>query len=140
MGLVVLADSVSLEGQLTPWSRSSDEGHTNTRHSCASCGNIIYGDSSASPGIWKLQAGLLEDTSGLHPGVHIWTCRKQGWVVLPEDATSYDTQPEDLSELLLWVTGFVMPKVSASVVLFSVSGPAINTVVMSLPSFVLHLF
>lgn len=100
MGLVIPADFVALEGECTAWTRTSDDGHTNTRHSCSQCGNIIYGDSSATPGIWKLQAGLLEDTSGLRPNVHLWTRRKQGWVSLPEDATAFDTQPQDLSELL----------------------------------------
>ncbi len=105
MGLVVMADTVSIEGELTAWKRTSDDGNTNTRFSCASCTNIIYGDSTASPGIWKLQAGLLDDTSKLRPGVHIWTCRKQGWVELPADAACYDTQPDDLSELLAAATG-----------------------------------
>ena len=100
MGLIVLGDTVSVAGDLTPWTRTSDDGHTNTRHSCAGCGNIIYGDSSASPGVWKLQAGILDDTSGLSPHVHLWTCRKQDWVTLPADAAQFDTQPEDLSELL----------------------------------------
>jgi hypothetical protein len=100
MGLVVMADTVSIKGDLTTWARTSDDGQTNTRYSCASCGNIIYGDSTASPGIWKLQAGLLEDTSGICPGVHIWTCRKQGWVELPPGAAAFDTQPDNLADLL----------------------------------------
>lgn len=71
MGLVVAADTVTVAGELSAWTRSSDEGHSNTRHSCAGCGNIIYGDSTATPGIWKLQAGLLDDTSALRPNVHL---------------------------------------------------------------------
>ncbi|MEE4192733.1 MAG: GFA family protein [Halieaceae bacterium] len=100
MGLVMAADHVAVAGDLTPWTRTSDDGHSNTRHSCSQCGNIIYGDSSATPGLWKLQAGLLEDTSQLRPNIHLWTRRKQAWVTLPEDATCFDTQPDDLSELL----------------------------------------
>ena len=100
MGLVVAADTVSISGTLTSWTRHSDEGHSNTRHSCATCGNIIYGDSSASPGILKLQAGLLENTAGLEPDVHIWTCRKQAWVVLPAGVPVYEHQPDNLGELL----------------------------------------
>lgn len=100
MGLVIAGDAVNIEGELSPWARTSDEGNTNTRHSCPHCGNIIYGDSSATPGIWRLQAGLLEDTRDLRPDVHIWTCRKQDWVQIPADALTYDTQPDDLGELL----------------------------------------
>ncbi len=100
MGLVISADHVAIDGECSTWTRSSDEGHTNTRHSCSQCGNIIYGDSSASPGIWKLQAGLLDDTSRLRPDVHLWVRRKQAWISLPDDATCFDTQPQDLSTLL----------------------------------------
>ena len=99
------ADTVRIEGNLAPWTRSSDKGHVNTRYSCADCGNIIYGDSSSSPGILKVQAGLLEDTSDVRPGVHIWTCRKQGWVILPAGVPAYERQPEDLGELLAVATG-----------------------------------
>jgi hypothetical protein len=105
MGLVVAGDAVRIQGKLTSWTRGSDDGHVNTRHSCSDCGNIIYGDSSASPGLLKVQAGLLEYTSDVRPGVHIWTCRKQAWVLLPDDTPSYERQPEDLGELLAVATG-----------------------------------
>ena len=100
MGLVCLADGVLLNGKLSSWTRTSEDGHTNTRYSCADCGNIIYGASTASEGLWKLQTGLLEDTAELHPEVHIWICRKQQWISLPADVPVYERQPTDLSDLL----------------------------------------
>jgi hypothetical protein len=100
MGLVCLADGIKISGQLSDWTRTSEDSHTNTRYSCADCGNIIYGASTASEGLWKLQTGLLEDTAELRPEVHIWICRKQQWISLPADVPVYERQPGDLTDLL----------------------------------------
>lgn len=43
-----------------------------------------------------MKAGSLDDTSGLKPVAHIWTARKQPWVILDETVLSYDTQPDNL--------------------------------------------
>lgn len=99
MGLIVPVEALTLQGELTPWSRISDQGNTNTRYSCASCGNIIYGADDSGTDLAKLQAGTLEDTGDVEPGVHIWTCSKQPWVTLPPNAPLFETQPEDPLEL-----------------------------------------
>lgn len=99
MGLVVSTESLDVRGPLTPWSRVSEEGNTNTRYSCAECGNIIYGIGNTNPELAKLQAGTLEDTSEVEPDVHLWTCRKQPWVSLPEGASAFETQPADAAAL-----------------------------------------
>jgi hypothetical protein len=95
MGLVVATQALKLEGALTSWARESEQGNTNTRYSCASCGNIIYGIGDTIPDLAKLQAGTLEDTSAVEPEVHIWTITKQPWLVLPEFVHKFETQPND---------------------------------------------
>lgn len=100
LGMVVMTDSLDVQGALTAWTRVSDRGRENTRYSCAACGNIIYGIGADSPELAKLQAGTLEDTSGVLPEVHMWTCSKQPWLQLPPDVTCFDTQPEDPLEML----------------------------------------
>ena len=100
MGLVIVADTLQVKGELTPWSRTSDEGNTNTRYSCASCGNIIYGTGESNPELAKLQAGTLDDTSAVEPEVHMWTLNKQPWLTLPTNARQFETQPDDPMELL----------------------------------------
>ena len=71
---------------------------TPLRGSCQ-CGNIIYGIGDTNPELAKLQAGTLEDTRSVEPDVHMWTCRKQPWVSLPEGASVFETQPEDAAAL-----------------------------------------
>jgi len=100
MGLIVPTDALQVEGELSAWSRGSDEGNTNTRYSCADCGNIIYGVGDSAPTLAKVQAGLLEDTSEIEPEVYIFARSKQPWVTLPAKARPFDTQPSDSMELL----------------------------------------
>ena len=100
LGLVVATDSLDVQGALTQWSRVSAEGNTNTRYSCADCGNIIYGIGNTSPELAKVQAGTLEDTRSVEPEVHLWITHKQPWVNLPPDASTFDTQPEEALAIL----------------------------------------
>jgi len=100
IGVVIAFDALTLSGELTAWSRVSEQGVGNTRYSCADCGNIIYGLGDNSPAIAKLQAGTLNDSSEVIPEVHIWTQSKQPWVQLPTAVKQYETQPDDLQELL----------------------------------------
>jgi len=95
LGIVIATAALDLKGALTAWSRVSEQGNTNTRYSCASCGNIIYGIGDSNPELAKLQAGTLEDTSAVEPEVHIWTSKKQRWLTLPARARQFETQPED---------------------------------------------
>lgn len=95
LGLVVATEAMELTGALTAWSRVSEQGNTNTRYSCASCGNIIYGIGDTNPGLAKLQPGTLDDTSAVEPDVHMWTSRKQPWLILPDRVPRFETQPED---------------------------------------------
>ncbi|MDH3994567.1 MAG: GFA family protein [Gammaproteobacteria bacterium] len=100
MGLIIPTDALHVSGELSSWSRTSDDGNTNTRYSCADCGNIIYGVGESSPGLAKLQAGLLDNTRELEPEVYIWARSKQTWVNLPQRARPFDTQPDDPMALL----------------------------------------
>jgi hypothetical protein len=100
MALVILTESLELQGELTSWSRVSDLGNSNTRYSCASCGNIIYGVGDSSTELTKLQAGTLADTSDIEPEVHMWVTHKQPWLTLPTRVRQFETQPEDPLELL----------------------------------------
>lgn len=100
LGLVILTDTLNVSGELSAWSRSSETGVTNTRYSCASCGNIIYGIADNSLELAKLQGGTLDDTSEVAPEVHMWTISKQPWLTLPDAVRQFETQPDDLLDLL----------------------------------------
>jgi hypothetical protein len=99
LGLIIATTALDLKGALTAWQRVSEQGNINTRYSCASCGNIIYGIGDSNPELAKLQAGTLENTSTVEPEVHIWTSKKQRWLTLPARTRQFETQPENSLEL-----------------------------------------
>lgn len=98
IGAVYPKVALRCSGELIAFERTSDAGEINTRFSCSKCGNVIYGIGASTPGIVKLQAGTLDVTTDVVPNVHIWAKHAQPWVVLPEGARRYETQPESAAE------------------------------------------
>ncbi|MEH6569894.1 MAG: GFA family protein [Halioglobus sp.] len=99
MGMIYPLLAISVSGKLSAWTRTSDAGDSNTRQSCQQCGNVIYGEGSATPDIIKLQAGTLDDTSDVFAHAHIWTQSAQPWFELPSGAIQHPTQPENILEI-----------------------------------------
>jgi hypothetical protein len=75
----------------------TDGGRVKTRWVCADygichCGGLKIG--TEPPGYTRIvRGGTLDDTSWLKPTTHFYTRNKQPWVMLPEGATIYETQP-----------------------------------------------
>lgn len=99
-GMLVSAEHIDIEGEMTSWQRRSDTGAAKTRYSCAACGNIIYGSADNMPGLLLLQAGTLDDTTAVHPEMHMWLQSAQEWIGLPEGVPGWQTQSEDMMEML----------------------------------------
>ncbi len=100
VALVVPLEGLAIEGELVTLERVSDKGEINRRFSCAECGSVIHGVGAASPALSKLQSGTLDDSSEVEPEVHMWTRSRQRWISLAPGVPQYETQPEDLTELL----------------------------------------
>jgi hypothetical protein len=65
---------------------------------CSDCGTRLWHrpGGSAYPNR-NVKPGTLDDTSWLAPSIHFWTRSAQKWVVIPEDAVRYETQPDTLA-------------------------------------------
>ena len=60
---------------------------------CAACLTRLFNRNSALPSMVFLRAGTLADSGGLRPIAHIWTDRKQAWVVLPDGVPTFARSP-----------------------------------------------
>lgn len=70
---------------------------------CDACATRLWSEPARFPEVLVLRPGTLDDTSWLDPVAHIWMRSAQPWVVLPADAQTFDTQPEDpLALINLW--------------------------------------
>ena len=82
---------------------SAPLGKTRTNYYCGSCASHMFSENSDHSGLKHVTGGLFDDTSWITPCAHIWTSSAQPWVIIPSDVPTYQTQPEDMSELLgLW--------------------------------------
>lgn len=76
----------------------ADSGRVKSRWICADCGTWLYGDprtGAPAAGPFRIiRGGTLDDASWLRPTAHYWARSKQPWVMLPADATVFDTQPD----------------------------------------------
>ena len=65
---------------------------------CGDCGTRLYHvpGGAAYPNR-NIKPGTLDDTSWLKATTHFWTRSKQPWVVIPDDAPCYQTQPDALA-------------------------------------------
>jgi hypothetical protein len=75
----------------------TDGGRVKTRWVCPDCGICLCGGvkiGTEPPGYARIvRGGTLDDTSWLKPTIHFYTRNKQPWVILPQGATIYETQP-----------------------------------------------
>ncbi len=99
IGMVVAADAfrpTGKEAKAAPGGVIAG-GHVKSRWICPDCRTWLYGGpkiGTEPPGSHRvIRGGTLDDTSWLNPTTHFWTRSKQPWVVLPEDGTLYETQP-----------------------------------------------
>lgn len=60
---------------------------------CAACFTRVFNRNSALPDVIFLRAGTLVGSGDLRPIAHIWTDRKQSWVVLPDGVPTFARSP-----------------------------------------------
>ena len=95
MTMVVAEEDFRLtQGALKTYESTSAAGRGKLGAFCPDCGTRIYHQTEWRKGMISVKPGTLDDTSWLKPEMHLWTCHKQPWVILPEDVDIYDKQPE----------------------------------------------
>ena len=92
LGIVVPETGFRLTGiEPRRLQRTADSGRVNTRLVCPDCGSSICG--MPRNGVIRVRGGTLDDTSWLRPTRHIWTRRKQPWVVIPAGDEVFEGPP-----------------------------------------------
>ena len=56
---------------------------------CAECHTRLWNTNSVRPGVAVIRAGTLDASATLTPRAHIWTKRKQPWIVIAEDVPQW---------------------------------------------------
>ena len=82
-----------IKGELKTFTSKSDAGRAKLGAFCTECGTRIYHKPEWRRGMVSVKPGTLDDTRWLKPEMHLWTCRKQPWVIIPEGVKAYEVQP-----------------------------------------------
>jgi hypothetical protein len=83
---------INVDGPTTIYISSKND--TTTEHIlCAVCHTRILNRNAAASGMVFLRAGALTNSHTLSPAAHIWTKRKQPWIVLPSGVPSWPESP-----------------------------------------------
>ena len=97
IGVVVPASAFSFSGSPRLVRRTLGSGTISNRWICPDCGVWVCGgsrlDAVAPDEMRVVRGGTFDDTSWIVPTTHYWTRSAQKWVVFPEGAILYDTQP-----------------------------------------------
>lgn len=94
MSLIVPRESFALTaGATTSFTRVPDRGGSLECAFCPSCGTRIFHASTNMPKTLNVRAGTLDDTSQLVPAAHVYTKRRQAWVMIPEGVPCVEDFP-----------------------------------------------
>ena len=92
-------DGIAATGPVGLYEREGTGGRISRQRYCTVCHSRIYNTNTARPGIAVVRAGTLDEADKLDVVAHIWTKRKQPWLVIPEGVPSWpeSAPPGDLA-------------------------------------------
>jgi len=93
VNVAVPTDSIHLEGAVQSYSAIGASGKATMRRFCGRCGSPLFTDAAAFAGMTFIKAPSLDDSSWIHPTLHIWCDSAQPWDRIPEDATCVGKNP-----------------------------------------------
>jgi len=90
-------------GEAVQHETSTEDGRVRTQRICARCLSQLWAEPRSGSHIAIVRGGMLDDAGALRPIAHLWTRSALPWFPFPDGAVKYETQPNNLLELLaLW--------------------------------------
>jgi hypothetical protein len=87
------ASLLDIRGETAEYVYAGDGGSISRHWSCAACATRIANENGAVPGMVILRAGTLDRSGEITPAAHIWTSRKQPWVMLTPTVAAFEESP-----------------------------------------------
>ena len=91
MKVVIAPDSfkeslsaLAVAGETVVYELKGPSGHLSRQRMCPVCHARVFNTNSVRPGLAVIRAGTLDDSHRLNVVAHIWTKRKQPWLVIAE--------------------------------------------------------
>lgn len=81
-------EKLTVTGPVAVYDRRTEDRVSHQRM-CGICHTRIYNTNTRRPGVGVLRAGTLDDSHLIEVVAHIWTKRKQPWLILPDGALTW---------------------------------------------------
>ena len=78
-----------IAGTVETYINITESGAESTQRLCGTCHTRLWNTNSARPGLAVIRAGTLDASPSLAPRAHIWTKRKQPWIMLDPDVPQW---------------------------------------------------
>jgi hypothetical protein len=82
-------DALTVTGPVEIYELTSPEGRVSRQRVCGTCHTRLYNTNSARPGIAGVRAGTLDASDTVDVVAHMWTKRKQPWIVIAADTPQW---------------------------------------------------
>ncbi len=93
--LIVARDAFELtRGETQAYDCKTRKGNIVTRRFCAKCGTPLFSDIKATPAIWGIKAGTLDDASWLKPSMTLWKSSAPPWAHIDETLPVFAQDPQ----------------------------------------------
>jgi len=87
--VLVTESALTVSGPIIDYRFQSPSGARSHQRMCGVCHARVYNTSSTRRGVAVVRAGTLDQSDRLQTPLHIWTRRKQPWLILPPGVQSY---------------------------------------------------
>jgi hypothetical protein len=86
-------EAVRFSGTNVEFRSEAAGGRIATRNFCPTCGGLVFGGEVGKSESFTIYAGSLDDASGFHPKIAIFTGGRPEWALLPPDLTAFEGPP-----------------------------------------------
>ena len=90
----VLADALSITGEVKYFDVETDSGGISSRGFCPECGSRLFGKSTGMPGLAMLNAGSMDDPNLFKPTMNVFAASAPPWSLMDPDLTKFDGMPD----------------------------------------------
>jgi len=92
--MVVSEAALNVTGEVAIYELVGASGHTSRQRMCPVCHARVFNTNTSRPGMAVIRAGTLDDSHLLDVVAHIWTKRKQPWLIIADSVASWPESPQ----------------------------------------------
>ena len=85
--------ALTIQGPLSTFDKTGDTGKATHRSFCSQCGSSVTDSADVMPDVVMIEAGTLDDSSWVKPGMQIFCDSAQSWVHLGGDMKTFPRMP-----------------------------------------------